>query len=125
MQITDLVRDSPLRDLGTVLSQCTHVVVPRDEKDSFEYDPEEEVDIEKEKDGDGDESDEDYVPEGGSDGEGGEIQKEGVGEIQKEGVGEIQEGGWVKFRKRGWVKFRRKGWVKFRKGAGEIQKEGG
>ena len=95
MQITDLVRDSPLRDLGTVLSQCAHVVVPRDEQDdSFEYDPEEEVDIEKEKDGDSDESDEDYVPEGGSgglgesDGDGGEIQKEGVGEIQEEGAGE-------------------------------------
>ena len=66
MQITDLVRDSPLRDLGTVLSQCIHVVVPRDEQDSFEYDPKEEVDTEKEKDGDSDESDEDYVPEGGS-----------------------------------------------------------
>ena len=76
------------------------VVVPRDEQDSFEYDPKEEVNIEKEKDGDRDESDEDYVPEGGSDGEGGEIQEEGAGEIQKEG----------------WVKFRRKGWVKFRKG---------
>ena len=94
MQITDLVRDSPLRDLGTVLSQCTHVVVPRDEQDSFEYDPEEEVDIAKEKDGDSNESDEDYVPEGGSggsgesDGEGLEFRK-GVGEIQKEGVGEI------------------------------------
>ena len=92
MQITDLVRDSPLRDLGTILSQCTHVVVPRDEQDdSFEYDPKEEVDS--------DESDEDYVPGDGSgglgesDGEGGEIQKEGVGEIQKEGC--------VKFRKRG------------------------
>ena len=51
MQITDLVRDSPLRDLGTVLNRCAHVVVPRDEQDSFEYDPKEEVDIEKEKDG--------------------------------------------------------------------------
>ena len=99
MQITDLVRDSPLRDLGTILSQCTHVVIPRDEQDSFEYDPKEEVDIEKEKDGDSDESDEDYVPEGGSDGEGVKFRKRG----------------WVKFRERGWVKFRRKGWVKFRK----------
>ena len=80
-----------MRDLGTVLSQGAHVVVSRDEQDSFEYDAKEEVDIEKEKDGDSDESDEDYVPEGGSDREG------------------------VKFRKRGWVKFIRKGWVKFRK----------
>ena len=69
------------------------MVVPRDEQDSFEYDPKEEVDIEKEKDGDKDESDEDYVPESGSDGEGGEIQKEAVGEIQKEEVGEIQKEG--------------------------------
>ena len=85
MQITDLVRDSPLRDLGTVLSQCTYVVVPRDEQDdSFEYDPEEEVDIEKEKDGDSDESDEDYVSEGGSG-----------------GLGQFRKRGWVKFRKRG------------------------
>ena len=81
-----------MRDLGTVLSQCTHVVVPRDEQDdSFEYDPEEEVDIEKEKDGDSDESDEDYVPEGGSG---------GLGESDGEGA-EIQKEGWVKFRKRG------------------------
>ena len=151
LQITDLVRDSPLRDLRVVLSLCAHVVVPRD--DSFEYDPKEEFHIEKEKDGDSDESDEDYVPEGGSGGlgesdeEGGEIQKEGVGKIQKEGVGEIQtEGvgkihkkgvgkiqkkgvgeiqkeGWLKFRKRGQVKFRKRGWVKSRKGVGEIQKE--
>ena len=99
MQITDLVRDSPLRDLRTVLSQCAHVVVPRDEQDdSYEYDPEEEV-IEKEKDGDSDESDEDYVPEDGS------------GESDGEGV---------KFRKRGLVKFRRKGWVKFRR-KGRVQ----
>ena len=69
MQITDLVRDNPLRDLGTVLSQFANVVVPRDEQDSFEYDPEE-VDTVKEKDGDSDESDEDYVPEGGSGGSG-------------------------------------------------------
>ena len=75
MQITGLVRDSPLRDLGTILSQCAHVVVPRDEQDSFEYDPEEEVNIKKEKDGDSDESDEDYVPEGGSGGSG---ESEGV-----------------------------------------------
>ena len=83
LQITDLVRDSPLRDLRVVLSQCAHVVVPADE-DSFEYDPEEELDIEEEDNGDSDEIDEDYVPEGGSggsgesDGEGGGIQKEGV-----------------------------------------------
>ena len=101
MQITDLVRDGPLRDLGTVLSQCAHVVVPRDEQDSFEYDPEEEVNIVKEKDGDSDESDKDYVPEGGSDGEGGEIQEEGAGEIHKEGVGEIQEEGVCEIQKEG------------------------
>ena len=89
-----LSETAPLRDFGTVLSQCAHVVVPRDEQDSFEYDPKEEVDIEKEKDGDSDESDEDYVPEGGSDGEGGEIQKEGVGEIQEGGAGEIQKEVW-------------------------------
>ena len=119
-----LSETAPLRDFGTVLSQCAHVVVPRDEQDSFEYDPKEEVDIEKEKDGDSDESDEDYVPEVGSDGEGGEIQKEGVGEIQEGGAGEIQKEGWVKFRRKGWVKFR-KGWqVKFREGEGEIQKVG-
>ena len=108
LQITDLVRDSPLRDLRVVLSQCTHVVVPRDDQyDSFEYDPEEEFHIEKEKDGDNDESDEDYVLEGGSggsdesDGEGGEIQKEGVGEIQKEGVGKIHKKGVGKIQKKG------------------------
>ena len=48
LQITDLLRDSPLRDLGVVLSQCAHMVVPRDDQDdSFEYDPEEEFHIEK------------------------------------------------------------------------------
>ena len=103
MQITDLVRDGPLRDLGTVLSQCTHVVVPRDEQDnSLEYDPKEEVDIEKEKDGDSDESDEDYVPEDGSG---------GLGESDGEGV---------KFRKRRQLKFKRRGWVKFRR-KGRVQ----
>ena len=92
MQITDLVRDSPLRDLGTVLSQCAHVVAPREEQDdSFEYDPEEEVNIEKEKDGDSDESDEDYVPEGGQE-----------GQVSQMGKG-------IKFRKRGWVKFTKRG----------------
>ena len=121
MQITDLVRDSPLRDIGTILSQCTHVVVPRDEQDSFEYDPEEEVNIEKEKDGESDESDEDYVPEGGSgglgksDGEGGEIQKEGVGEIQEEGVGEIQKEGVGEIQKEGVGEIQEEGQVKFRK----------
>ena len=49
LQITDLVRDSPLQALGVILSQCAHVVVPADE-DSFEYDPEEELDIEEEDD---------------------------------------------------------------------------
>ena len=82
MQITDLIRDSPLRDLGTVLSQCTHVVVPRDEEDdSFEYDPEEKIPIGvKNDDDDDDQTDEDYQPErddglgglGESDGEGGQ-----------------------------------------------------
>ena len=99
------MRDSPLRDLGVVLSQCAHVVVPADE-DSFEYDPKEELDIE-EDDRDSDEIDEDYVPEGGSggsgesDGEGGEIQKEGVGTIQTRQL--KFRGGQVKFRKRGWM----------------------
>ena len=87
------------------------------------------MDIEEEDDGDSDEIDEDYVPEGGSgglgesDGEGGEILKEG-GTIQR---------GWVKFIKRGWVKFRKRGQVTARKvgvgkihkkGVGKIQKEG-
>ena len=76
MQITNIVRDSPLRDLGVVLSQCAHVVVPKDE-DSFKFDPEEELDIEEEDDGDSDEIDEDYVPEGGSG---------GLGESDGEGV---------------------------------------
>ena len=103
MQITDLVRDSPLRDLRTVLSQCAHVVIPRDEQDdSFEYDPEKEVNMEKEKDGESDETDEDYIPEDGSG---------GLGESDGEGV---------KFRKRGQVKFRKKGWVKFRR-KGRVQ----
>ena len=54
-----------MRDLGVVLSQCAHVVVP-DEEDSFEFDPEEELDIAGDDDGDSDETDDDYVPEGGS-----------------------------------------------------------
>ena len=62
MQITNLVRDSPLRDLGVVLRQCAHVVVPEDE-DSFEFDPEEELDIDEEDNEDSDEIDEEYVPE--------------------------------------------------------------
>ena len=79
-----------------------HVVVP-DKEDSFEFDPEEELDIAGDDDGDSDETGDDYVPEGGSgglgelDGEGGEIQEEGMGTIQR---------GQVKFIKRGWVKFR-------------------
>ena len=128
MQITDLVRDSPLRDLGTILSQCAHVVVPRDEQDSFEYDPKEEVNIVQEKDGDSDESDEDYVPEGGSgesDGEGGEIQEEGAGEIQKEGVGKIQEEGVGEIQKEGAGEIEEEGTGEIQEeGAGEIQKEG-
>ena len=135
-----IVRDSPLRDLRVVLSQCAHVVVP-DEEDSFEIDPEDD------DGGDSEETDDDYVPEGGSgssgesDGEGGEIQEEGmgtirrgvgkihkkgVGKIQKEGVGKVHtKKGRVKFRKRGWVKFiPKKGRVKFRKGVGDIQKKG-
>ena len=70
MQITDLIRDSPLRDLGTVLSQCTHIVMPRDQEDSFEYDPEEEVTIGNKDDDDNDDRDEEYEPEG-DDGSGG------------------------------------------------------
>ena len=130
MQITHIVRDSPLRDLGVVLSQCTHVVVP-DEEDSFKIDPEEELDIAGDDSGDSNETDDNYVPEGGSgssgesDGEGGEIQEEGmctiqkgagkihkkgVGKIQKEGVGKVHtKKGWVKFRKRGRVKSRKRG----------------
>ena len=87
MQITDLVRDSPLRDLGVVLSQCAHVVV-LDNEDSFEFNPEEELDIEADDDGDSNEVDDDYVPEGGS---GGSDESDGEG---------------VKYRKKGWVLFR-------------------
>ena len=100
-----------MRDLGVVLSQCAHVVVPHEE-DSFKFNLEEELDIVGDDDGDSDETDDDYVPEGGSgssgesDGEGDEIQEEGMGTIQR---------GQVKFIKRGWVKFRKRGWVKFRK----------
>ena len=104
-----------MRDLGVVLSQCAHVVVPHEE-DSFEFDPEEDLDIVGDDDGDSDETDDDYVPEGGSgssgesDGDGGEIHKEGVCTIQR-GAGKIHRKGWVKFRKRGWVKFRKRGQV--------------
>ena len=98
MQITHLVRDSPLRDLRVVLSQCAHVVVP-DNEDSFKFDPEEELDIADDDDGDSDEIDDDYVPEGGSgglgesNGEGGEIQEEGMGTIQRGQVKFIKGGG--------------------------------
>ena len=110
LQITHIVRDSPLRDLGVVLSQCAHVVVP-DEEDSFEFDPEEELDIAGDDNGDSDETDDDYVPEGGSGSLG---ESDGGGGIQEEGMGTIQRGQ-VKFIKRGWVKFRKRGWVKSRK----------
>ena len=137
MQITHLVRDSPLRDLGVVLSQCVHVVVP-EEEDSFEFDPEEELDIAGGDDGDSDETHDDYVQEGGlgssgeSDGEGGEIQEEGMGtiqrgmgKIQKEGVGKIQKEGAGARQQDGVGKIHKKGVGKIQKeGVGEIQKEG-
>ena len=109
MQITDLIRDSPLRDLGTVLSQCAHVVVPREDEDnSFEYNLEEEILIGGKDDDD--QTDEDYEPEGDdgsgglgeSDREGGRSKEdEGVfgaaldweGNKEAEGEGEIQKGG--------------------------------
>ena len=103
-----------MRDLGVVLSQCAHVVVPHEE-DSFEFDPEEELDIGGDDNGDSDETDDDYVPKGGSgssgelDGEGGEIQEEGMGTIQR-GAGKIQKEGVGK--------------VLTKKGKGRIQKEG-
>ena len=116
MQITHIVKDSPLRDLGVVLSQCAHVVVP-EEEDSFEYDAEEELDIPGGDDGDSEETDDDYVPEGGagssgeSDGEGGDIQEEWMGKVlTKKGKGKIQKEGM--------------GNVPTRKGEGKIQKEG-
>ena len=133
MQITHIVKDSPLRDLGVVLSQCAHVVVP-EEEDSFEYDAEEELDIPGGDDGDSEETDDDYVPEGGSgssgesDGEGGDIQEEwmgkvltkkGKGKIQKEGVGKV-------LTKKGEGKIQKEGMgnVPTKKGEGKIQKEG-
>ena len=97
-----------MRDLGVVLSQCAHVVVPHEE-DSFEFNPEEELDIGGDDDGDSDETDDDYVPEGGSG-----------------SSGESDGGRGVKYRKRGWVLFRggqvkfiKRGWVKC------LQKRGG
>ena len=133
MQITHIVKDSPLRDLGVVLSQCAHVVVP-EEEDSFEYDAEEELDIPGGDDGDSEETDDDYVLEGGSgslgesDGEGGDIQEEwmgkvltkkGKGKIQKEGVGKV-------LTKKGEGKIQKEGMgnVPTKKGEGKIQKEG-
>ena len=124
-----------MRDLGVVLSQCAHVVVPDDE-DSFKFNPKDELDIEADDNGDSDEVDDDYLPEGGSggsgelDGEGGEIQEEGMGtiqrgagkihkkglgKIQKEGAGVSQQEGVGKIHKKGWVKFRKRGQVKSRK----------
>ena len=120
-----------MRDLGVVLSQCAHVVVPHEE-DSFEFDPEEELDIGGDDDGDSDETDDDYVPEGGSgssgesDGEGGEIQEEGLGTIQR-GVGKIQKEGVGKvLTKKGEGKIQKEGVGKVhtKKGEGRIQKEG-
>ena len=131
MQITRIVRDSPLRDLGVVLSQCAHVVVLQEE-DSFEFDQEEELDIGGDDDGDSYETDDDYVPEGGSgssdelDGERGEIQEEGMGTIQR-GAGKIQKEGVGKvLRKKGEGKIQKEGVGKVltKKGEGKVQKEG-
>ena len=93
-----IVRDSPLRDLRVILSQCVHVVVP-DEEDSFKIDPEEELDISGDDGGDSEETDDDYVPEGGLG---------SLGKLDGEGV---------KYRKRGRVLFR-EGQVKFIKRGG-------
>ena len=120
-----------MRDLGVVLSQCAHVVVPHEE-DSFEFDPEEELDIGGDDDGDSDETDDDYVPEGGSgslgesDGEGGEKQEEGMGTIQR-GAGKIHKKGVGKvLTKKGEGKIQKEGVGKVhtKKGEGRIQKEG-
>ena len=120
-----------MRDLGVVLSQCAHVVVPHEE-DSFKFDPEEELDIGGDDDGDSDETDDDYVPEGGSgssgesDGEGGEIQEEGMGTIQR-GAGKIQKEGVGKvLTKKGEGKIQKEGVGKVftKTGEGKIQKEG-
>ena len=114
MQITDLVRDSSLRDQGTVLSQCAHVIVPRDEKyNSFVYDPKEEVPIGVKDDDD--DTDEDYEPDG-DDGSGelGESDREGVGVKRVKGflvwlwIGRVMKKGRVKFRRKGRVQ----GWVR-------------
>ena len=132
MQITHIVKDSPLRDLGVVLGQCAHVVVP--DEDSFEYDAEEELDIPGGDDGDSEETDDDYVPEGGSgssgesDGEGGDIQEEGMGKVlTKKGKGKIQKEGVGKvLTKKGEGKIQKEGMgnVPTKKGEGKIQKEG-
>ena len=120
-----------MRDLGVVLSQCAHVVVPHEE-DSFEFDQEEELDIGGDDDGDSNETDYDYLPEGGSgssgesDGEGGEIQEEGMGTIQR-GAGKIQKEGVGKvLTKKGEGKIQKEGVGKVltKKGDGKIQKEG-
>ena len=113
-------------------------MVVLDDEDSFEFDPEEELDIEADDNGDSDEVDDDYVPEGGlggsgkSDGEGGEIQEEGMGTIQrgagkihKKGVGKIQKEGVGARQQEGVGKIHKKVVGKIQKeGAGEIQKEG-
>ena len=120
-----------MRDLGVVLSQCAHVVVP-EEEESFEFDPKEELDIAGDDDGDSDETDDDYVPEGGSggsgesDGERGEIQEEGVGARQQEGVGKIHKKGVGKIQKEGVGEIQKEGVVKVhtKKGMAKIQKEG-
>ena len=127
-----------MRDLGVVLSQCAHVVVP-EEEDSFEFDPKEELDIPGGDDGDSEETDDDYVPEGGSgssgesDGEWGDIQEVGMGTIQrgagtirKKGVGKIQKEGVGKVHKKGEGKIQKEGVgnVPTKKGEGKIQKEG-
>ena len=110
-----------MRDLGVVLSQCAHVMVP-EEEDSFEFDAEEELDIPGGDDGDSEETDDDYEPEGGpgssgeSDGEGGEIQEEGMGTIQR-GAGTIHKKGVGKIQKEGVGK------VHPKKGEGKIHKE--
>ena len=116
MQITDLIRDSPLRDLGTVLSQCAHIIVPRyEEDDSFGYDPEEEVPIGGRDDDDNDQTDEDYEPER-------DDRSGGSGESDREGAGVKRVRGcfvwlWIgRVIKKGRVKFKRKGRVTFRKG---------
>ena len=120
------------------------MVVPDDE-DSFKIDPEEELDIADDDDGDSDEIDDDYVPEGGPsgsgelDGEGGEIQEEGIGtiqrgvgklhkkglgKIQKEGAGARQQEGVGKIHKKGVGKLQKEWQVKSREGVGKVHKKG-